>query len=88
VQKIYRGKWILPARFLVRAKVFQLMGGGSIGLLLGAVGMVRSCVWLGGCLGVWVGGWVGGWGVGVGVGVGVGGGVGVFVAVGVGARVG
>ena len=29
---IYRGKWILPVRLLVRAKVFQLAGFGSVAL--------------------------------------------------------
>ncbi|KAF8064596.1 Asnsd1 [Scenedesmus sp. PABB004] len=42
VEKIYRGRWIIPVRFLVRAKVFQLIGGGSVGLLLGSLALGTS----------------------------------------------
>eukprot|EP00878_Enallax_costatus_P011770 GHUV01012286.1.p1 GENE.GHUV01012286.1~~GHUV01012286.1.p1 ORF type:complete len:302 (+),score=85.48 GHUV01012286.1:538-1443(+) len=45
VEKIYRGKWIVPVRFLVRAKVFQLLGGGSIGILLATTNMQEATWW-------------------------------------------
>ncbi|WIA39188.1 hypothetical protein OEZ86_005313 [Tetradesmus obliquus] len=39
VQKIYRGKWIIPVRFLVRGKIFQLLGGGGIAFVIGSATM-------------------------------------------------
>eukprot|EP00879_Flechtneria_rotunda_P019419 GHRR01020396.1.p1 GENE.GHRR01020396.1~~GHRR01020396.1.p1 ORF type:complete len:162 (+),score=57.91 GHRR01020396.1:246-731(+) len=44
VWKLYKSKWIVPVRFLVRAKVFQLLGGGSIGLILAGITMQQVAI--------------------------------------------
>lgn len=37
---VMQGKWIVPVRFLVRAKVFQLIGAGAVGLAAAGITVV------------------------------------------------
>ncbi len=43
-QVLYKGKWIMPVRLLVRAKVFQLMGGAGIAVAAAGLAAVSPTV--------------------------------------------